>query len=153
MVCETKLHTWPFFNVLNWQTDEKTWLLRLNLQTKLLTSRLRNMRMCIHRGALCTLFPFRVPAFRLSQLPKSTSNFFLQWYTCIDKRDLDPFMSYLFGRVWLSSLERMVAVVRRAHLSLAWPDPSRSRKRVTRGSRKGKKGLVTLNRMPFHNGM
>ena len=33
--------------------------------------------------------------------------------------------------------------------SLAWPDPSRSRK----GEEKRKKGLVTLNRMPFHNGM
>ena len=40
-----------------------------------------------------------------------------------------------------------------AQPSLAWPDPSRSRKGEEEKGGGEKKGLVTLNRMPFHNGM
>ena len=74
------------FNVLNWQTDEQTWLLRLNLQTKWVDLTVAPITMCaftmcvrVHHGvllisgALCILLPFhvsfRVPAFQLSQLP------------------------------------------------------------------------------------
>ena len=50
---DRQLHTWSFFNVLNWQTDEQTWLFRQSLQTKRVYLTVAPITMCAFTMCAC----------------------------------------------------------------------------------------------------
>ena len=89
MVCETKLHTWPFFNVLNGQTNDQTWLLRLNLQTKLLTTVMYTFT-SYFRSA------FRIPFLAFTSQFYAEVRFLMNSSSCSNKCQSTIFMGCLF---------------------------------------------------------